>query len=301
MTDQSDSSRHSIYWWAALFTIASAVVAILTYVHLNPPASVPQQPTGGARSPNNNTPLLQMAPAFVGDWTGPVNSSNANGSFFAANLHIKGGSVGSVVGTFELPTERCSGELLLDKATKDSAYLTMSAMNGSYYGFYPGWHMLLSIDNTSNAVTLRSYLTQPDSPSATATLVPPQASGSLQQDFLLQVAAVFVGDWTGPVNPSSASGSFFAATLHIKGGGVGAVVGTFELPTERCTGELLLDKATKNSIYLTMSAMNGSYYGFYPGWHMLLSIDNASSTVTLRSYLTEPDSPSATATLVRKP
>jgi hypothetical protein len=117
------------------------------------------------------------------------------------------------------------------------------------------------------------------------------------------VAADYVGMWTG--SATSASGTYlpptFAMTIHIRNGGIGAIVGDFTRDNPNCIGSLVLDTVTSSSITMSIPSgvEGGSFSGCFVGSQLVLSMESGSlgfQWFNVGAYAT----PIASATLAKQ-
>jgi hypothetical protein len=244
--------------------------------------------------------LLAVPDSYVGSWrgTGHVFLPSAD---FAIAMTIKPGQISSVVGSLDRPTLGCQRDLLLDKATTRSITMTEQGGGGCYangQGVSPSGSKLVAT-LTGTTLDWKEFATDPSSSSAAATAVLAQGSSGpiAGTSNLLAVPDSYVGTWKGPGHVFLPSADF-AIAMTIQPGQIGTVVGSLDRPTLGCQRDLILDKATDQSITMTEQGGGGCYangQGVSPSGSKLVATLSG-STLDWKEFATDPSSSSAAAT-----
>ena len=152
---------------------------------------------------------------------------------------------------------------------------------------------------SGSSLDWKEYPGDPSAKSATATATLAQgASGPIPgTSNLIAVPDSFVATWKGSGHESSPSGDF-AITMTIRAGQVGQVVGHIDRPTLNCKYDLVLDKATTQSIILTEQGLGTCYLGgqgVASAGHKIMATLSGKS-LDWKEYPGDPSAKSATAT-----
>jgi hypothetical protein len=244
--------------------------------------------------------LLAVPASYVGTWRGSGHQFLPSADF-AITMTLQPGQIGAVVGSLDRPTLGCQKDLLLDKATTRS--ITMTEQGGAYcyadgQGVAPpGSKIVASLSGAT--LDWKEFAADPSSSSAAATAILAQGSSGpiAGTSNVLAVPDGFVGTWKGSGHVFLPSADF-AITLTLQPGQIGSVVGSLDRPTLGCQKDLILDKATDQSI--TMTEQGGAYcyangQGVAPaGSKVVASINGA--TLDWKEYSTDPSSSTAAAT-----
>jgi len=142
----------------------------------------------------------------------------------------------------------CEADLILDKATSQT--ITMTEQGGGCAQGVGGSKIVATLNGTSLA--WKEYQGDPSAGSAIGSAVLAQGtSGTIPgTSTLLAVPDGFVATWKGTGHQSIPSVDY-AITLTLRGGQIGETVGHMVRVTVNCEADLILDKATSQTITMT--------------------------------------------------
>jgi len=260
----------------------------------NPMARANLSQAGSGAIPGTSN-LLAVPDGYAGTWRGSAHEISPSADY-AIIMTMQAGQIGTVVGHLDRPSldGRCQQDLTLDKATPQSITLTET---GGYCGAVAaGTKIVASLSNAS--MSWNEYQADPSSGNPMASAILSQSSsGTIPgTSNLLALPDGYAGTWRGSAHEISPSADY-AIIMTMQAGQIGTVVGHLDRPTldGRCQQNLILDKATSQSITLTE---NGGYCGAVAvGTKIVASLSGAS--MSWNEYQADPSSgnPMATATL----
>jgi TIR domain len=260
----------------------------------NPMAKAILSQAGSGAIPGTSN-LVALPDGYVGTWKGSAHEISPSADY-AIILTVQSGEIGTVVGHLNRPSlgGSCQQDLTLDKATTQSITLTE---NGGYCGAVAaGTKIVASLGDAS--MSWNEYQADPSSGNAMASAILTQASsGAIPgTSNLVALPDGYPGTWKGSAHEISPS-SDYALIMTMQAGQIGTVVGHIDRPSlgGSCQQDLILDKATSQSITLTE---NGGYCGAVAvGTKIVASLSGAS--MSWNEYQADPLSgnPMATATL----
>jgi len=185
--------------------------------------------------------------SYVGTWKGTGHQFVPSVDFAIA-LTFRSGKVGETVGHMVRPTVNCEADLTLDKATAQA--ITLTEHGGGCSQGIGGNKIVASRSGAS--IQWKEYQADPSTSSAIGTALLAQGtSGTIPgTSTLLAVPDGFVATWKGTGHQSIPSVEF-AITLTLRGGQIGETVGHMVRVTVNCEADLILDKATSQTITMT--------------------------------------------------
>ncbi len=260
----------------------------------NPMARAILSQAGSGAIPGTSN-LVALPGGYVGTWKGSAHEISPSADY-AIIMTVQTGEIGTVVGHLNRPSlgGSCQQDLTLDKATTQSITLTE---NGGYCGAVAaGTKIVASLSDAS--MSWNEYQADPSSGNPMASAILTQASsGAIPgTSNLVALPDGYAGTWKGSAHEISPS-SDYAIIMTMQAGQIGTVVGHIDRPSlgGSCQQDLILDKATSQSITLTE---NGGYCGAVAaGTKIVASLSDAS--MSWNEYQADPLSgnPMATATL----
>ncbi len=260
----------------------------------NPMARAILSQAGSGAIPGTSN-LVALPGGYVGTWKGSAHEISPSADY-AIIMTVQTGEIGTVVGHLNRPSlgGSCQQDLTLDKATTQSITLTE---NGGYCGAVAaGTKIVASLSDAS--MSWNEYQADPSSGNPMASAILSQASsGAIPgTSNLVALPDGYAGTWKGSAHEISPS-SDYAIIMTMQAGQIGTVVGHIDRPSlgGSCQQDLILDKATSQSITLTE---NGGYCGAVAaGTKIVASLSDAS--MSWNEYQADPLSgnPMATATL----
>ena len=237
--------------------------------------------------------LLAVPDGFIATWKGTGHQSIPSVDF-AITLTLRGGQIGETVGHMVRPTVNCEADLILDRATSQA--ITMTEQGGGCGQGVGGNKIVATLNGTS--LEWKEYQGDPSAGSAIGTaLLAHGTSGTISgTENLIAVPDGFVATWKGTGHQSIPSVDF-GITLTLRGGQIGETVGHMVRPTVNCEADLILDKATSQTITM---AEEGGGCGQGVGGYKIVATLNGNS-LDWKEYQGDPSGSSAigTATLAK--
>jgi TIR domain len=252
----------------------AAVLVLVALVIAGGSALALNRLTNSASSKPTN--LLALPAGYGGTWRGTAHEFSPSVDF-ALIMTMGTGKIGSKVGTINRPSLGCQQDLILDKASTQSMTLTEQG-----YCNMAGAKIVASLSGA--AMGWKEFQTDPSAGNPIATAVLDQASsGPIPgTSNLLAVPSSYAGTWKGTaheINPSTD----FAIIVTIQAGQIGSKVAKIDRPSLGCQQDLILDKATTQSMTLTEQG-----YCNMAGAKIVASLSGAS--MGWKEFQTDPSS-----------
>jgi hypothetical protein len=237
--------------------------------------------------------LLAVPDGFIATWKGTGHQSIPSVEF-AITLTMRGGQIGETVGHMIRPTVNCEANLRLDKASSQA--ITMTEEGAGCGQGVGGNKIVATLNGTS--LEWKEYQGDPSAGSAIGTaFLAKGTSGTISgTSNLIAVPDGFVATWKGTGHQSIPSVDF-AITLTLRGGQIGETVGHMVRPTVNCEADLILDKATSQTI--TMAEQGAGCGQGVGGNRIIATLDG--NSLDWKEYQGDPSGSSAigTATLAK--
>jgi hypothetical protein len=254
----------------------------------------------GSKSLASNPTVLTALPAgYVGTWKGSAHEISPAADF-AIIMTLQSGQIGSKVGHIDRPGLNCQQDLVLDKATTQSLTLTEQYGPGAYCAQSVALGTKIVASLGSATMSWKEFQADPSSgnPIATATLATASSGPIAQTTNLLAVPDGYAGTWRGSAHEISPAADF-GIVMTIQSGQIGTNVGHVDRPSVNCQQDLILDKATGQSITLTEQYGPGSYCAQSVALGTKIVASLGSATMGWKEFQADPSSgnPIATATL----